>query len=144
LNVQVRDLERRILDLEKVAKRLVQDDLSTVLRVLQTLFLDVAGDASRDFGTRDEFVRGETQELLHLRAHLERLVEPVVDLALLALLAGRVVDVRLNASDELGEELEITPHRGDFVFDVEDLLFGRRRHDYRARCELPTETVFKP
>ena len=29
LNVQVRDLERRIVDLEKVAKRLVQDDLST-------------------------------------------------------------------------------------------------------------------
>jgi len=140
LDVQIRDREIRVRDLKQIPKRLIENDLSTIRWMFQAFLLDVSSNSSRDLRSTDEFAFGETQELLHLGAHLEGLVEAVVNLALLALLPGRVVDVRLNASDELREELQIGSHRGDFIFNVEGLLFS----GHGARCVLPRSCFFKP
>jgi hypothetical protein len=99
---------------EEIAKNVVEDNLTTVVGVLETLFGDVLVNELGHLGTRDEFTFGKSKESPQLRRHILLTVETVVGSTRLGLLTVRIILGSLHLANELGEALDIGAERGEF------------------------------
>src|SRR6056300_832733 len=107
---------------EKSAKGIVEDNLATVIGVLETLVDDVLVDELRHLGTGDELASWKTEELTQLRRHILLTVETVVGGTSLSLLTIGILLSVLHLADELGERLHLGAESSKFV------LNGFKRH----------------
>src|SRR6056300_1140920 len=99
---------------EEVAKLVVEDNLTTVVGVLETLLGDVLVDNLGHLGTGDELTSGKSEKLAQLRRHILLAVEAVVGGARLGLLTIWVFLGVLHLADELSEVLDVVAESGDF------------------------------
>src|SRR6056300_466491 len=113
---------------EEVTELVVEDDLTAVIGMLETLIGDVLVNELGHLRARDELTSGKTKELTHLRRHILLTVEAVVGSASLSLLTIRIFLGVLHLADELGEVLDVITERGDFGLD------GFERHYIFLTC----------
>jgi len=99
---------------KKLLKRIVENNLTTVLGMLEALIDDVLVDKLGHLRTRDELAFWESQELPQLRCNFLFAVEAVVLRPLLGLLTIRVLLGVLDLADELGESLDVVAESGEF------------------------------
>jgi hypothetical protein len=99
---------------KKLLKRIVENNLTTVLRMLEALIDDVLVDKLGHLRTRDELAFWESQELPQLRCNFLFAVEAVVLGPLLGLLTIRVLLGVLDLADELGESLDVVAESREF------------------------------
>ena len=92
---------------EEVAKGVVEDNLTTVVGVLETLVGDVLVDRLRHLRTRYEFTLWKLKKRAQLRRHILLSVESVVGSARAGLLTIGVILGTLNLTDKLGEVLHV-------------------------------------
>jgi hypothetical protein len=97
---------------EKIAKLVVEDDLATVVGVLEAVVDDVLVDDLGHLGARDELTCGKSKELAQLRRHILLTVESVVSGASLSLLTIGIFLGVLDLTNELGEVLDIGAEGG--------------------------------
>jgi len=102
---------------EEIAKLIVEDNLATVLGMLETLVDDVLVHELGDLRARDELAFGKAEELAQLRCDFLFAVEAVVLSALLSLLPIGVLLDALNLTDELNKRLDIRTESSDFGLD---------------------------
>jgi ribonucleotide reductase alpha subunit len=124
LEVEERDDDIR-RGFEEVSEGVVQDDLSSVLRVFQSLAGDVLVDLLGDLGAGDELLRCETQEGAEFVVDFLLTIEPVVRRPCLRLAPVGVVLLGFDLSTKLGEGLDLGAEGGDFLLEVE---LGGFRH----------------
>jgi len=108
--------------LKKLLKLVVKDELTTVVRVLESLIGDVLVHELGHLRTRDELTLRKSKELAQLRCDFLLAVEAVVGGARLGLLTVRVLLGVLHLSDELSESLNVGAKGGNFR------LNGFKRH----------------
>src|SRR6056300_660123 len=113
LEVKVSDLDVRRRR-EEVAKLVVEDNLTAVVGVLETLIGDVLVNELGHLGTGDEFTSGKSEKLSQLRRHILLAVEAVVGGTSLSLLTIGILLSVLHFADELGEVLDVVAERGEF------------------------------
>jgi hypothetical protein len=101
--------------LEKVAKLLVEDENTTVVGMLETVSLNVFVDRLSHGATRDKLTLGKPQKSTKLLGDLLLAVKSVILGALSGLLAVRVVELRLDLSDNLSERLKFITESGDLA-----------------------------
>src|SRR6056300_1711496 len=111
LDVQVGNLNVS-RGLEKRTKLVVENNLATVVGVLEAVVSDVLGDKLGHLRTRDELTSGKSKELTQLRCHILLTVEPVVGGTSLRLLTVRIILGTLNLADKLGEVLHVSAEGG--------------------------------
>jgi len=99
---------------KKLLKRIVENNLTTVLGMLEALIDDVLVDKLGHLRTRDELAFWESQELPQLRCNFLFAVEAVVLRPLLGLLTIRVLLGVLDLADELGKSLDVVAESGEF------------------------------
>src|SRR6056300_1886762 len=99
---------------EEVAKLVVEDNLTAVVGVLETLIGDVLVNELGHLGTGDEFTSGKSKKLTQLRCHILLTVESVVGSAGLSLLTIGILLSVLHLADELSEVLDVVAESGDF------------------------------
>ena len=102
---------------EEIAKLIVEDNLATVLGMLETLVDDVLVHELGDLRAGDELAFGKAEELAQLRCDFLFAVEAVVLSALLSLLPIGVLLDALNLTDELNKRLDIRTESSDFGLD---------------------------
>ena len=102
---------------EEIAKLIVEDNLATVLGMLETLVDDVLVHELGDLRARDELAFGKAEELAQLRCDFLFAVEAVVLSALLSRLPIGVLLDALNLTDELNKRLDIRTESSDFGLD---------------------------
>jgi len=102
---------------EEVAKLLVEDDLATVLGVLETLLDDVLVHELGHLRAGDEFISGKPEKLPQLRRHILLTVEAVVGGARLSLLTIWILLCVLDLADKFGEGLHIGAESNEFGLD---------------------------
>src|SRR5210317_2071910 len=76
---------------EEVTELVVEDDLTAVIGMLETLIGDVLVNELGHLRARDELTSGKTKELTQLRRHILLTVEAVVGSASLSLLTIRIL-----------------------------------------------------
>jgi hypothetical protein len=103
--------------LEELLKLVVEDELTTVVGVLETVVDDVLVDELGHLRTGDELTLRKSKELAQLRCNFLLAVEPVVGGAGLGLLTVRILLGVLHLADELGESLDISAKGGNFSLD---------------------------
>jgi hypothetical protein len=112
------EVEIRHLDVsggfEKSAKLIVQDELATVLRMLETVVRDVLINELGHLGARDELTFRKSDEFAQLRADFLLTVEAVVFSPLLSLLTIRILLGVLDLTNKLGQGLDILGERDKF------------------------------
>jgi hypothetical protein len=113
LEVKVRHLDIRGRR-EKVTKLIVEDNLTTVIGMLETLVDDVLVHELGDLGAGDELAFGKAEKLAQLRCNFLLAVETIVLSALLGLLAIRILLEVLDLADELDEGLDLGAESSDF------------------------------
>jgi len=99
---------------EEVAELIVEDNLATVLGVLETLVDDVLVHELGDLRAGDELAFGKAEKLAQLRCDFLFAVEPVVLSTLLRLLAIRILLEVLHLADELDERLNLGAESSEF------------------------------
>jgi hypothetical protein len=102
---------------EEVTKLIVEDNLATVLGVLETLVDDVLVHELGHLRARDELTFGKAEKLAQLRCNFLLAVETVVLGALLSLLAIRILLEVLDLTDELDERLDLRAESSNFGLD---------------------------
>src|SRR6056300_181159 len=107
---------------EEVAKLVVEDNLTTVVGVLETLLSDVLVDRLGHLGARDELAFRKFEERAQLRAHILLTVEAVVGGTSLSLLTIWIFLGVLDLANKLGQVLDIVAEGGNFS------LNGFERH----------------
>jgi hypothetical protein len=99
---------------EEITEGIVEDNLTTVLRMLETLLGDILVNKLGNLGARDEIAVGKAKKSPQLRCHILLSVEAVVLSALLRLLTIRVILRILKLTDKLGQVLHIVTEGGKF------------------------------
>tara|TARA_R110001632_G_scaffold37393_2_gene94470 strand:- start:4513 stop:4932 length:420 start_codon:yes stop_codon:yes gene_type:complete len=102
---------------EKVAECVVEDDLTAVVRVLETLLSDVLVNELGHFRARNELTFGKFKESAQLRRHILLTIEAVVGSTSLSLLTIWVFLGVLNLANKLGKVLDVVAESGDFGLD---------------------------
>ena len=92
--------------LKQILELFVQDELATVVWMLETLFGDVLVDELGDFGSRDQFTFSKSQEFAQLRRYFLLTVEAIVSSTSLGFLTSWVLLSILDLADKLGEGLK--------------------------------------
>jgi hypothetical protein len=121
---------------KKLLKRIVENNLTTVLGMLEALIDDVLVDKLGHLRPRDELAFWESQELPQLRCNFLFAVEAVVLRPLLGLLTIRVLLGVLDLADELGESLDVVAESGEFG------LNGFERHYIFLTGEIFKSIIF--
>tara|TARA_B100002019_G_scaffold44666_2_gene37500 strand:+ start:457 stop:1005 length:549 start_codon:yes stop_codon:yes gene_type:complete len=99
--------------LKKILELLVEDENAAVVGMLETVSLYVFVDRLGYGATRNELTLGKTQELTEILGDLLLAVKTVVLSALGRLLAGRIVELSLDLTNDLGERLDVRAKSGD-------------------------------
>jgi hypothetical protein len=118
---------------EEILKCIVEDNLTTVIRMLETLLCNVLVDELGHLRSRDEFTFWESQEPPQLRCNFLFAVEAVVLRTLLSLLTIRIFLGVLNLANKLSESLDFVAESGKFSLDS-----GVERH-----CIYLSDETFK-
>ena len=131
LEVEVGHLNLR-RGVEEIAEGIVEDNLATVLGVLQTLLGDVSVDQLGHFGSGYKIVLGDIEECSQLRAHILLAVETIIVGALLCLLTIGILLGALDLTNDLGEGFDISAKCGDLGLN-----------GFKGHYISPTSLVFK-
>jgi hypothetical protein len=103
---------------QELTKLIVEDNLTTVVGVLETLFGDILVDELGHLRAGDELTIGKSDKLLQLRCNFLLAIESVVFGTLLRLLTIRILLGVLNLTNELGQVLHVVTKGSNFGLDV--------------------------
>jgi len=103
---------------EEFTKLVVEDNLTTVFGMLETLVSDILVDELGHLRAGDELISRKSEKLLQLRCNFLLTIESVVLSALLGLLTVRILLSVLNLTNKLGQVLDVVTKGSDFGLDV--------------------------
>lgn len=137
LKVQERDLRVRRW-VKKIAELVVKNKNTAVVGVLKTLFSDVAVNRTSDERTGDELSFFDTEKLTELRRDRLFTVESVVLRTGRSFGSVRVVLLRLDLTNDLGQRLDVGTESRDFREN------SFKRHLVMSYLGITSLTLFRP